>query len=144
MSKVTKQQRLEHANELIQVIAQHGRRFFYNVTRNATARFELDHRGRVWFIDDYSGTRIYTHRSGFQSNWRGFSHGGTLRDLVERMRDYIVTGQPLSPHWLGPERSFSNGNIWGYEPDAMEAVRREGAALPIIRRPAEASPAGAV
>lgn len=140
MSKMTKQQRLEHANQLIAVIARHGRRFFYNQTRNATAHFKLDHRGRVWFIDDYSGQRIYTHRAGFQSRWRGFSHGGTLRDLVERMHDYIVSGQQLSSHWLGPERSYTEGNIWGYAQDAMDAVRREGAELPIIRPSASTTP----
>lgn len=39
---MSKQERLEHANQLIQVIARHGRRFFFDDTTNTTARLELD------------------------------------------------------------------------------------------------------
>ena len=130
--KTTKQQRVEHANALILVISRHGRRFFYNAAADRTAYLELDHRGRVWFIDDYRGSRIYTHPTGFTSRWRGFSHGGTLRSLVESMRDYIVTGKRMDRWRIATERSFTNGDIWGYGKEAAQAVRTEAFALPIM------------
>jgi hypothetical protein len=132
-----KQQRVEHVNLAIRIIADHGRRFFYCPTSNRYASMEVDQRGKVWFVDDYTGKRIFTHETVWGSRWRGFSHGGTLRALVECFRDYIRTGQPLSPFYLGPERNnLSNGNIWGYEPEAMLAVRDLAGALPVFRQPA--------
>jgi hypothetical protein len=133
--RMDKQTRTEHANELIRVIAKHGRRFFYNAQHDRTARLEVDERGKVWFHDDYSGKRIYTHKSGFSSRWKGFSHGGTLRSLVEAMRDYICTGQTLPPGWIGLERHFTVGNVWGYAAADMAACRAEALVLPIISKP---------
>lgn len=128
----TKQERVEHANQLIQVIAKHGRRFFYNKTHDRVARIEL-RRGRVYFVDDYSGKAIYTHETVFTNRWRGFSHGGTLRSLVERMRDYIMTGDRIQLGFIAPSyRDVANGDIWGYGSEAAYLVRTEASALPII------------
>lgn len=140
MNQYTKQQRADQCNKAIRVIADHGRRFFYNESRNTYARLEVDSRGKVWFIDDYSDKRIYTHPTGFGGRWRGFSHGGTLRDLVQAFRDYICTGAPLSPYYLGPERlNIDHGNIWGYEPEAMLLVRGLAGVLPVFRQSAESA-----
>ncbi|MGX6999856.1 hypothetical protein [Caballeronia sp. KNU42] len=130
--KIERQQRVEHANALIRVISDHGRRFFYNETANRIARIEIDGRGRVWFIDDYKGSRIYTHATVFGNHWRGFSHGGTLRSLVESMRDYIMTGKQIGRWRIATERSFTDGDIWGYGPDAAKAVRAAAFELPIM------------
>ncbi|WP_223483619.1 hypothetical protein [Pseudomonas sp. A-RE-19] len=70
--------------------------------------------------------------------WRGFTHGGTLRRLVEEFRDYIRTGTPLSPFYLGPERSFDKSNIWGYDQAGMQAVREQAGTLPVFRQPEQA------
>lgn len=129
---MSKQERLEHANQLILIIARHGRRFFYHKGSDTTARLELDHRGRVWFIDHFTKARVYTHPATFGNDWRGFTHGGTMRGLVEAMRDYIRTGRRVPLNWLGPQRLNDQSNIWGYESEAMSAVRAEGIALPII------------
>ncbi|MCV0359424.1 hypothetical protein KUC90_33300 [Pseudomonas aeruginosa] len=67
---MSKQERLEHANQLIQVIARHGRRFFFDDTTNTTARLELDQRGKVWFHDHYSKARVYTHPESPRVSWR--------------------------------------------------------------------------
>ncbi|MFB8829101.1 hypothetical protein ACE0DR_06250 [Azotobacter sp. CWF10] len=130
-----KQQRLEHCNQLLQVIARHGRRFFYSADHDRVAILDLDARGRVWFIDDYSGKRVYTHPTGFGSRWRGFTHGGTLRSLVEALRDYIVTGEPMPRGYIAPERTWTDGDIWGYGPEAAKAVREEAYAIPMFRDP---------
>lgn len=128
-----KQQRLAHANELIKIIATHGRGFFFSLSTGRTAELFIGPRGRVWFVDEYTGKIIYTHKTTWTNKWRGFSHGGTLRSLVEMMRDYIVTGRPIPAFYLGPERNkLTNGNIWGYEPAAMQAVRDAACKLPII------------
>lgn len=130
-----KQQRCEQVNAVIKIIGSHGRRFFYNARFDRYAQIELDHCGRAWFVDDYTGERVYTHRTGFGNEWRGFSHGGTLRDLVERFRDYITKGTQLPPGILGLERiNPNNGNIWGYEPEALQRVRAEAGSSPVFHQ----------
>lgn len=129
-----KRQRVEHVNQAIRIIGAHGRRFFFNQVADRYASMEVDQRGKVWFIDDYSARRIFTHKTNWGGRWRGFSHGGTLRNLVEALRDYIRTGEPLSPGYLGPER-FDDSNIWGYDEADMKAVREQAGALPVFRQP---------
>ncbi|WP_446903034.1 hypothetical protein [Burkholderia sp. YIM B11467] len=126
----TKIERVEHANQLIQVIGAHGRRFFYNTQHDRYARIEVDARGKIWFVDDYTQKRVYTHNKG---RWRVFSHGGTLRSLVGRMRDYITTGWQLPRGVIAPSYIGNRSdNIWGYSPEAAEAVRAAAFELPIV------------
>jgi hypothetical protein len=123
-------ERVEHANALIKVIAEHGRKFFDH--KGCVATLELDKRGKVWFVDEYTKCRIYTH---YQRRWRGFNHGGTLRGLVCAMRDYITKGHQLPIGWIAPTRTNpDNGDIWGYGKDAAAAVRAAAAQLPIIKQ----------
>lgn len=132
--KTTKIDRAVHANALIQVIAAHGRRFFYCKSKDRYARIEVDARGRVWFVDDYSERRVFTHQPG-HSRWKGFSHGGTLRALIEDMRDYIMNGTPV-PRWKIAIRQLGRPeqDIWGYGFEAAEAVRTAAFTLPIVGR----------
>ncbi|MBX7277155.1 hypothetical protein K2E96_16430 [Pseudomonas sp. ERGC3:05] len=103
-----KRQRAEQVNQVIRIIGTHGRRFFFNQAGDRFASMEVDH--------------------------RGFSHGGTLRSLVEGFRDYIRTGELMHPGYLGPER-FDYSNIWGYDEEGMKAVREQAGALPVFRQP---------
>lgn len=49
MSKYAeKLKRVAAVNCAIQIIADHGRRFFYSDTHDRYARIEVDQRGRVW------------------------------------------------------------------------------------------------
>ncbi len=122
-------ERVEHANALIKVIASHGRKFFEHQGEIAT--MELDKNGKVWFVDECTKCRIYTHYSG---RWRGFNHGGTLRDLVCAMRDYITKGKQLPIAWIAPIRfNPENGDIWGYGQEAAASLREAVARLPIIK-----------
>lgn len=124
-----KQQRLEKANQLIKAIAECGRRFFYNKEHNRTAAIELDPRGRVWLIDDYTGKRIYTH---YSHRWRGFSHGGTLKQVVEHLRDFITHGTLLPRTIFGPwPQWYSQGDPWEYGDD-MRKVREAAADLGLL------------
>jgi hypothetical protein len=114
---MTKKVRAERANAFIATIAGCGRKFFSHEGR--ISRFEVDRRGRIWFIDAWRESKIYTHHSG---RWRGFSEGGTLRHLVEKLRDFISTGNPQNLH-LGPWPEYvCEGDLWGYKDD-MEGVR---------------------
>lgn len=121
-------ERVEHANDLIKAIASHGRKFFHH--KGVTASLELDAKGKVWFVDDYTRCRIYTH---YSRDWRGFSHGGTLRDLVCAIRDYITKGTRIPLDWIAPTRiNPNNGDIWGYGQEAADGLRAQVAAMPII------------
>lgn len=127
-------ERVEHANELIKVIASHGRNFFGH--KGDIATLELDKNGKVWFVDEYTKCRIYTH---YSRRWKGFNHGGTLRGLVEAMRDYITKGKKLTLGWIAPTRyNPENGDIWGYGKEAAATVREEAAKLPIFEQGGEA------
>lgn len=123
-------ERVEHANALIKVLSEHGRKFFEH--KGAIATLELDKNGKVWVVDEYTKARVYTH---YRGHWYGFNHGGTLRDLVCAMRDYIVKGKQLSIEWIAPTRwNPENGDIWGYGKEAATAVRAAAAQLPIIKQ----------
>jgi hypothetical protein len=132
--KSEKEQRVEIANELIRVISQHGRQFFYNKAADRLAYLELDERGRVWLIDDYAEAPVYTHPTGFGNGWRKFSHDATLRQLVESMRDYVMTGQRIERWRIATEQMDREKDLWGYGADAAKAVRAAAYALPIMER----------
>jgi len=120
--------RLKKANNLILTIANCGRKFFQHNER--ISRFELDARGRIWFIDAYRESRIYTHYT--HGRWQGFSEGGTLRDLVIALRKYIASGTQLNPSYLGPYPEwYSNGDPWGYGED-MPKISQAAVDLQII------------
>ncbi len=133
--KQRKEQRLTDVNFLIKIISSYGRRFFYDPKSGRIARMVLDERGRLWFVDDYSDKHIYIAKGGFSSRWRGFSHGGTLRSLIEHLRDYIIHGTPINPGYLGMPYTYQEGNHWGYTEDSINAVRSEALKLPIFSEP---------
>lgn len=133
-----KHQRVEQVNQAIRIIADHGRRFFFNARNNAYASMHIDKHGKIWFVDDYTGKAILTQKTQWGGRWKGFSHGGTLKSLVEAFRDYIRTGEPLHPGWLGPER-FDDSNMWGYDEAGMKAVREQAGVLPVFRQPVTAA-----
>ncbi|MGL5535738.1 MAG: hypothetical protein ACRDC0_00730 [Aeromonas veronii] len=125
-----RRERLEHANALIKLIAGRGRRFFYNKGADRTAEMWIDLNGRIWFMDDYTGQPIYTL---YRGRWRGFSHGGTLRDLVIRLHDYIAHGHLLPPEIICPTyNNPEDGNIWGYPKEEAELLRQECEGLPLF------------
>lgn len=127
-STLTAHERLAHANALITAISEHGRKFFRHHDR--VSQMQLDQEGRVWFLDMYRSKFIDTHQSG---RWEGFSHGGTLRGLVEQIRDYVVDGTYLSSWIICPERiREEDGNIWGYSKEDAAALRAICATMPIF------------
>jgi hypothetical protein len=149
-----RQQRVAEVNNVIKAIAAHGRRFFHyggsnvydRATKNTTfvpadrtAYLEL-RRGRVYIIDEYSQKAVYTHETkNIPNSWRGFTHGGTMRRLVEEFRDYILTGAQLHPGYVGLEREWQKGDVWGYGKEALAAVRADIAGSPVFKKLQEPS-----
>lgn len=119
-----REERLAHANAVIQAVSDHGRRFFYGEDSQRRSMFRLDDRGALWFDDHYRGTPVYV---AYKGNWRGFSEGGTLRSMVEALALYIREGTPIRPGHFGPWNPgiIPNGDLWGYGAAAMTAVRAQ-------------------
>jgi hypothetical protein len=125
---MSKASRLENANEFIAVIASCGRKFFYD--QGFVSTFELSRTGRVFFIDYYSRKRIYTHT--YYKAWDGFTSGGTLKSLVEALRDYITKGATMRASYFEPDYGNGSGNPWGYWQDILtvrDAALRLGIAV---------------
>lgn len=133
---MTEIQRLEAANEFIKVIASCGRNFFSENSdmRNKkdkpfTSFMEVDARGKVWFTDYYTRKRIYTH---YRYDWNGFTSGGTLRDIVICLRNFIKKGSQMRAAYFEPREIFGDmEHPWGYGGDlrtVKEAAVRLGIA----------------
>lgn len=124
--RIARLERVMHANALIKVISDHGRRFFWSESGQRLASIEMDARGKLWWIDDYRGSRVCMERFGrYEHNWRGFSHGGTLKQLAQAMRNYIKTGETISIGYIA-------ASYWGYSDQAAADCKANAAALPII------------
>lgn len=122
--------RCEYANRLIEVISSYGRCFFYSRQHDRVARLSFDQKV---YLHDERGALIEAKATA--RRWPGFSHGGTLRDLVLQMRNYVMRGERIDPAYLGIDRQVGAGNIWGYEPEQMRLCREAAQQLPIINVP---------
>lgn len=124
-SRMLKMHRLDAANILIREIASHGRCFFYSEQFDRIGQFELSVRVRIRFRDEYTNALIDTY-SHHQGAWREFSHGGSLRSLIEYLRDYIRIGQKLPLHIIAPKH-------WGYDEQSAKRVQQKAIELGIIK-----------
>lgn len=113
---MSKQERVEAINKIIQAIGQRGRGFFTDGQGNY-ARFVLvgDKRKFLHFLNaDGSYVNPYDIRKD-----RHFMHGGTLWALVQDFKDYILTGSHTNgKHGYGG--LFASG--WGYSDREMEEI----------------------
>lgn len=121
-------ERVKHANAVLRAMDTHGRRFFYNKKNDQYAEIVIDPRGRLRLVDDYTGRAVLIVKGG---KWRGFSHGGTCRAIVEDLGRYIRTGKPTRNHF-GPWPDWiCGGDLWGYGGGAA-AVRAQIAGNPAV------------
>lgn len=133
MSPITiedRQVRATMVNELLLTIATCGRKFFwYGLDHSA---FYVESSGRVMYQD--ARTKDAYVASTISTRRRGFSEGGTLRDLVGYLLRYIVHGTLLPGRVFGPWPDWlCDGDLWGYGKD-MEKVRVQAATLGVMDR----------
>ena len=131
--RIAKEERLVSANKFLFVIGSCGRRFFFNPRGHGLAQFSLDPRGRVWFRDDWSGRRIYTHCE-WLTNRQGFTHGGTLNGVVRGLANFIAKGEQIHPANFQPGHPELGGDIWGYGED-MQLVSDAAVRFGIVPKP---------
>ncbi len=137
MLETPKGKRVVEANRVIDAVSRHGRRFFWCEQKQSISRFEIDRRSRIWLVDKWTGRRIYV---AYEGRWKGFSDGGTLKSLIEALRDYISTGEPINPRYFGPwPQHYCDGDLWGYGLEAMEALRVELDGMPAVGPRAKAA-----
>lgn len=120
-----KELRLQQINDLIKLIGNTGRRFFYR--KGKYSRMEMKN-GRYYFIDKYTGEAIYCYGHNYFSG--KFTDGGTNEALVRDFREFIKTGKPtngmhgygglLCPHW-------------GYPDEDMEKIRSRAKEIGFLR-----------
>lgn len=121
MKTLSKAERIADANYLLLTISMFGRRFFYSHRHNRVARFEMTIDGKLWFRDDYTDKRIYV---AYRGRWRHFSHGGTMRRLIDDLANYIRTGERIRAGHFGPWPEYiCDGDLWGYGKETMETLR---------------------
>lgn len=95
--KLAQQHRLAVANRILRTIGNHGRLFFSNYSdgacagqRKRYAEFFFAPSGRLKYRDrGRSAAVVDVCASG---SWGKFTDGGTLRRVVEHLRDYIMHG----------------------------------------------------
>lgn len=131
--KLTKTQRAQRANDLLETIASCGRKFFAYPDQHGISRFEVDAHNRIWFIDGYTGMRLYLHKF-----WgRDFSEGGALRGIINLLKRFITNGEHMPSSHFGPwPKWLCNGDVWGYGSD-MQIIRDKARELGIIREATE-------
>ena len=128
LDSFVKCERVDQINELIKIIASYGRKFFSY--EGDISHMAKDADGKVYFFDYYTRKRIYV---AYKGEWKGFTSGGTLRNLVEIFYQYIKTGEPISVKWLAMSGYRTDGsNVWGYEPSEADKMREEALKLPCI------------
>jgi len=103
---MNKAQRIEQVNEFIKVIGDCGRRFFYREPEDRYGHFFLGSDSRLRWREEWKERVLYLSKN---ANWdASFSHGGTLRTIVELLAKYIRTGELIHP-WY-----FRFDGYWGY------------------------------
>lgn len=131
---MTKTDRINNANKLIETIASCGRHFFSMTGKQEErpSHFEINgYNGRMYFYDKYTYEALPLSHTKSKRWQKSFSEGGTLLYLVECLADYIRTGKPISAsHFTWPE-DFCKGDLWGYGSD-MVKVREAAKMLRII------------
>jgi hypothetical protein len=123
--------RCEYANRLIEVISSYGSGYFYSRKHDTVARLSFNRRV---YLHDACGVVIEAKAAG---KWKGFSYGGTLRNLVLQMRNYVMRGERIDPAYLGIDLQRTDTNVWGYSPEQMRLCRRAAQKLPIMNAPTD-------
>ncbi|MGM0215441.1 hypothetical protein [Enterococcus sp. AZ109] len=115
-----REQRCKQANELIQLIASTGWKFFnYEGNGGFIGYFEIK-KGRTYFIDGYTKKAIYAYTNKF-FHYK-FTQGGTMQALILDIAEFIRTGEATNA-------KNGYGGIycdhWGYPAEAMSKIQKK-------------------
>lgn len=117
-SSLSVEDRIDIANEIIDLISKKSRRFFFNKRTNFTSKVILK-RDNIYLIDHYSMVEIPLHlRTG--NHWNHFNHGGTIKALVLDFYEFISTGEK-SNHNNGYGGLYCTH--WGYSESDMKDIQ---------------------
>lgn len=134
---MTRRERLEAANSLIGVIASCGRRFWFNPETGAVARMDIDDCGKIWWVNEWFARPEHERLCMSVGNRnllrRGWTHGGTLRDLAAALCDFVKTGKPMDSFRLGPWLECGDGDMWGYGYENMQTIREAALRLGVTK-----------
>lgn len=123
---MNKKEKIETSNKMIKIISDHGRRFFYY--RGDVGYFKTKNK-RLYFVDEFTKKEIYL----YYRYW-SFHHGGTLRALVNALKEYIMNRAEFPLNHLGPWPEYlCGGDPWGYGKE-METVRNKCAELTLTKK----------
>lgn len=92
MQELTIRERVRAANRIIDAIAESGPCNLYSPVSDRKARFGLDRVGQVWYVDHFTGMRLYPSPN---ASWLGFTGSDNLRRLVEALGAFIRESAPL-------------------------------------------------
>ncbi|WP_426579178.1 hypothetical protein P5490_007785 [Bacillus altitudinis] len=123
MPKPEQMKRIYDINALINLIASIDHRTFYCESKNSVACFIFGKRGKVFFVDDYTGEWIYPYELG-HGPAKGFSHGGNMWQLVNSFREFIITGR------YGDLRDYKE--IWAYSEEGCKKIREKAKEIGFI------------
>lgn len=113
-----KGKRLESVNELINVIASHGRKFFWCPKSKRFGYFMIDMRGCLYWRDEWTGKFVFMSRDGLPKQ-DDIHHGSTLREVLRFLSKYIRTGKSGDSI---PTLYLSN---WGYDEKSEDIVKQK-------------------
>jgi len=112
---LTIKERTRAANRIIDAIATNGPCALYSPVSNRKARLGLDRVESVWFIDSFTGLRLYPFCG---STWCGFTGSDKLRELVGALANFARDGAPLDAELIA-------SLLDGYSEEEKDQVRNQ-------------------
>lgn len=114
--------RIDNANKLLEFIAKHGRNFFLSTESGAVCHFYKRGVNSVGYHDVRSKKNMsvtYNHHDD-EMNIRSyhFMHGGTLREFVETLAEYIKFNRVLNYGCCG----MTSEQYWAYGKDGKKVA----------------------
>lgn len=92
MSDLTIKERVRAANRIIDAIAENGPCKLYSPVYDRKARLGLDRVEQVWYVDHFTGLRLFPFSGAV---WLGFTGADNLRRLVEALALFCRDAAPL-------------------------------------------------
>ena len=116
---MSKNKRIINANKFLEVAAKCGRCFFEH--EGFVSYFGTYRNGRVYFVDYFTNKKICIDTP--TKNWDGFTSGGTLKEFINALGEYIRLGEKLNLSYFTDKGFMGDKHIWGYGDDLEKLYR---------------------